>query len=665
MSKVRSVQASFVSGELDPRVIGRIDTDLYVKGAAELRNVYVRPQGGAFRREGLEFVDGTTTNQAARLVPFEYNDIQTYVLVFTPGEFKVYRTDLLAVQATISSSPISGLTANQIAEMRWTQSADTLYLTHPDVQPIKITRTSHVSWTATSVAFSNIPPFAFGALSTSTPAGTITPDVTTGLVNVSGAGTNFVAGTYEGQFLNLPKSGRIFVTNVTSTTALEGVIIQELESTSAVANPLWELEEGYEDVISATKGWPRSIAFFRSRLWLGGLSSRPQTILASKIGSFEDLDIGSGLDDEGIDITIDDDRVNLIRDIFPGRGLQIFTSGGEFTIRSSTEAATTPSTVSSQLQKETLHGSGPLPSSAAGTSWPAPVSVDGATVFVETNGGVARQFVFNDVEQSFNANNISILSQSLLGSPTSMAIRRATSGQPSDFLYLVNAVGKVAVLNSLREQDLLAWTLFETGGTFEDVTVSGREVYFVVKRTIDGNVVRYFERLNPDHFMDASTLQDNGSPTTTWTGFDQLDGETAVLRGDDFILADQLVVSGGFTTDESVQVLEAGINYSAKIKSLPIEVAIQGQSFAGQHKSIAFVNVRLYESRNIIVQHGTLNHEPSFREFGGEVLDQPIENFTGWKKVFVGGFERDLQVTVTQTEPLEFNVLSLVYGVKV
>ena len=665
MAKVRDVQASFVSGALDSRLFGRIDTDLYGKAASRLENVYVTPQGGVFRREGLEYVDTTTSSAAGRLIPFEFNDEQTYMLVFTAGQFKVYRTDSSAVQATVSSSPVSGLTANQISEMRWTQSADTLYLVHKDVQPIKITRTSDVSWTASSVTFTNIAPFAFSGTTPSNPNWTVTPDVTSGEVTLTGSATPNFTSAYEGQYINMPKGGRILVKSVTSTSVLEGVITIDLANTSAVTSGDWELESGYEDVISATKGWPRSVAFYKGRLWLGGLNSRPQTLLASKIAEFEDLDIGSGLADEGIDITIDDDRVNIIYDIFPGRGLQIFTSGSEYTIRSDVNDAVTPGNVVDQLRRETSHGSGPAPGSSAGTRWPFPVSVDGATVFGEAAGGVIRQFVFNETEQSFNANNISVLSQNIINAPVAADIRRSVTAYPNDFLYVVNGDGTVAVLNSLREQDLLAWTKFTTTGTFEDVAVSGREVYFIVKRTINSATVRYIEKLNADHFMDASESQDNGSPTTSWSSFSHLEAEEVTLRGDDYVLESQTVSSGAFTTDESVTVLEAGLNFAALIETLPVEVAIQGESFSGQFKSLVFVNTRLYESRNVIIQYKGQTYTPSFRQFGDDVLDDPIANFTGLKKVHVGGYNRDAQVIITQTEPLEFNVLGVILGVKV
>jgi len=575
MARIKKIQTSFVSGEIDPTIYGRVLTDIYGKASAKLRNVYVRPQGGVFRREGLEYIDTTTSSQKAKIVPFEFNDEQTYILVFTPGEFKVYRTDVNGVQATVSSAPISGLNATHIDEMNWTQSADTLILVHKDFQPIEIKRAGHTSWTATNITFSNIPTFDYGS--------------------------------------------------------------------------------GNEPLISATRGWMRSVAFWKGRLWFGGLGSRPQTILASVIGLYYDLNEGTGLEDQAINVTIDDDRVNIINNIFPGRGLQIFTSGGEFTIRSSVTDAVTPENIADQVSKETLHGSGRV----------RPHSVDGTTVFIEEQGSVVRQFVFNDVEQSFNSPNISILAQHLINDPVSMDIRRAVEAHPSDYLYIVNSDGTVAVLSSLREQDLLAWSLFETNGFIEDVAVSGRITYFIVRRNVNGVDVRFIERLNQLHYTDASVLSDNGSPTSSWSGYDHLNSESIVVRGDDYILDDVIPSGGAFTSSAPVSILEAGFNFSAVVKSLPIDVIIEGQSFSGEWKDMVSANINLYESRNISVSYSGNNRKPSFRRFGNNVLDAPIDKFNGWKKVYLGGYNRDIQVEITQDEPLEFNILSINYEVRV
>ena len=661
MARFKKIQTSFVSGELDPTLQGRIDIDDYSSGADKLRNVYVRPQGGAFRREGLEYYTGVNGNNEGRLIPFQFNEEQTYVLIFTAGRFDVYRTDTKTLQASVTSSPISSLTLAQIQEMTYTQSADTILLFHPDVQPIKITRTGHTTWTAVSQTFTNIPAYAFGSLTTSNPSWTITPDVTSGIVVVSGSATPNFTSSYVGQFLNLPKGGRIYVTAVNSTSELEGVVTVELASTGAVTSGNWELESGYEDVISATRGWPRCGTFHKSRLVLGGLKSRPQTMLFSRIGDFFNLDVGEGLDDEGIDITIDDDQVNIIRHLFSSRGLSIFTSGGEFSMRSAIDEAVTPSSAATQIQKETRHG----------CARPSPVSVDGATIFVEgedptdaRKGRILRQFLFNDSEQSFNANNVSILSQHLISNPIQMAIRKSTASHPSNYLYIVNDDGTCAVLNSLREQNLLAITLFETQGDFESVCVSGNKTWFIVKRTIDGATVRYLEVLNSDNTMDSSLVQSAAS-TTSWTGLDHLDGEEVRVKGDGYILANATPSSGAITSSEAVEQLEAGLMFTARVKSLPLDIVIQGQSFSGEYKSCVYANVRCYESRNFLLSRNGNEYVPAFRNFGDNVLDNPVQTFTGWKKLYIGGIKRDLQIEITQEDPLELNILAINYEMKV
>jgi len=576
MAKFRQFQASFVSGELSPEMFGRVDTELYQKSAKTLENVYTRPQGGAAKREGLEYLDNTTSNQAGRLIPFEFNNLQTYILVFTPGEFKVYRTDVPGVvQDTVTSSPISGLTAQQIDDMNFVQSADTLLLFNNDFQTIKITRTSSTSWTASNVTYSNIPQFDYGS--------------------------------------------------------------------------------GNEDVMSNSRGWPATGTFYKSRLWLGFVGERPQTILASKIGDFFNFDEGTGLDDEALNVTIDDDRVNRIRHLFPGRGLQIYTSGGEFSVRSGFNEPITPSNIATLLAKETLHGSSRV----------SPKSVDGSTVFIEGEGGVVRQFVFNEIEQSFTAPNISIKSQHLLSVPLRMDIRRATQREPSSYMYIVTDQGIVAVLNSLREQDLLAWSQFTTNGEFEDVAVSGRKTFFIVKRTINGNTVRHLEVLNPDHRMDASVLQTSGTATTSWSNLSHLNGETVQVRSGDFILDDEEVSSGSITSSEAVEELEVGFFNPAVVEPMPLFLSVQGQPFQTQWKSVQNLLVQLLESRNVVIDIDGRRTRPAFRTFGDNVFDSPVENFTGFKQVLGGGINRDTSVKITQEEPLKFHVLGFSYTLKV
>ena len=56
MARVHRIQTNFSAGELDRNLRARTDLRYYYSGAGKLRNVMVKPQGGAARRPGLHAV---------------------------------------------------------------------------------------------------------------------------------------------------------------------------------------------------------------------------------------------------------------------------------------------------------------------------------------------------------------------------------------------------------------------------------------------------------------------------------------------------------------------------------------------------------------------------------------------------------------------------------
>ena len=648
-TKLIAAQRSFLGGEINQTAIMDIRRERYADSAKQLRNVYVSPEGYAFRREGLEYIAATTTNQEARLINFEFNDEQTYLLVFTAGEFKVYKNDVL--QATLTSSPISTLTLDQIKTMDFTQSADTLFLVHPDVQPIKIERTSDTAWTAAYITFDTIPVHAFSGVTVTEPATNhLTLSSVTGRgVTVTATHSVFSAASVN-QFIIGKKGGILFITGYTSSTSVTGDVQVDFPDTSIDAGD-WEYETGYEPVWSATRGWPKSLTFYQTRLWFGGSKSRPQTVWGSKVNYFFDFDVAGGGPADAINITLDSDELNAIQRVYPGRTFQIFTSASEYYIPNRETEPITPENVSV------------LPATGHGSSAITPVSVDGATLFVQNNGRVVREFLYNDVEKSYNAANVSLYSSHLINASRRLVVRKATSTVPADFVYLLNSDGTLAVFSALRSVGLAAWSLFTTKGEFEDITVVADTVYVVVKRTINGSTVRAVEKFNENAYMDSSKLSTSGSPTDTWTGYAHLNGETVDVRGDDYILQDVTVSSGGFTSSQAVTNIEAGFNFSAIIETLPVDVDLGGYSMAGQFRRLVSAQIRLHNSRNIEIQFGGNTYRPAFRQFG-DLLDAPVQTFTGYKKVYLNGHSKEPTITITQTEPLEFIVLGTLVEVK-
>src|SRR5512139_3496820 len=91
MPSVKRAKTSFAAGELAPELLGRGDLRAFENGARRLRNVFIQPTGGVTRRPGLRHV--TPLPGPARLIAFEFNTEQTYLMVLTAGTLQVFQGD--------------------------------------------------------------------------------------------------------------------------------------------------------------------------------------------------------------------------------------------------------------------------------------------------------------------------------------------------------------------------------------------------------------------------------------------------------------------------------------------------------------------------------------------------------------------------------------------
>ena len=556
MPKVISLQTSFNSGVLDPRLASRTDLKHFYQGAEEATNVITMPQGGVKRRPGFKYV--ATINAEARLAAFAFNVEQTYLLVFTNLSVAVYKDG--AHQANVTTP----YTTAQLFELQWTQSADTMILVHEDHAPRKLVRGgSHTSWTLSTITLSNVPQFDFGS--------------------------------------------------------------------------------GAEDVWSATRGYPKSATFYQGRLWFGGSLQRPQTIWGSKTNDFYNFDDGTSLDDEGIDVTLDTDQVNAITAVYAGRHLNIFTTGGEFSIQ---DSPITPAKVA--VRRETLFGSTSIP----------PKMIDGSVIFIDRTGKSVREFLFSYNEDAYTSGTVSLLASHLLNSPVDMDVSKGTSSDDANYLYFVNGDGTMAVFNTLRAQEVSGWTKWETTGEIESVSVVVDEVYVIVKRTIDSSVVRYLEQLDVDSYTDANKTVTLGSPGTTVTGLAHLNGEACRVRADGAIRDDATPSGGSITLAEDGTVVEVGLNYTSTIKTMPVNMDFEDGPTLTRRKRIIKVVPNLYESLGI-----SINGDRFIDRNFGMTLGSAPTPFTGIREMYLLGWTDLAQVEITQTDPTPMTILGL--GVEV
>ncbi len=622
------LKTSFTAGEVAPELLGRGDLAAYEHGAARLRNVVIRPTGGVARRPGLRFVDAA--RGPGRLVAFEFNTEQVYLLVFTAHWLDVYRDDArIASAATPWSAP-------QLGQIAWTQSADTLLVTHPEVPPQRITRTAETAWTVSDWSFV----VEEGALRQPwhrfAPDGvTLTPSGTDGAILLTASAPVFEPG-HAGVRFRL-EGREVEITAVDAATEAQAEVRQPLAGTAATAD--WD-----EAAFSPVRGWPVSATFHQDRLVIGGSRDLPNRLWLSKAGDLFNFDLGTGLDDEAIAFPILSDQVNAIRAVFSGRHLQVFTSGAEWTV---TGDPLTPASV--QLRRQTRVGS------PATRSVP-PRDVDGATLFVSRSGRELREFLFTDLEQAYSSTDLALLVRHVFADPVDQDYDAARR-----LFHTVLADGTLASLTIYRAEQVTAWTFQRTAGAFRSVAAVGDGLYLLVER--DGAVL--IETFDEALHADSALAGESAEPAEIWAGLDHLEGRTVKVVADGTLRPDAVVTGGAILLDAPARSVAAGLGYTHEIEPLPpapTGAPLQGASF--RPVSVVF---RLHETGALRLDLGRGFADVPFRRIGpegvaGGVLDGPAPRFTGDKALRALGWRRDGTAPlwrVAQDAPLPCTILSV------
>ena len=668
MTKIVQFQTNFSAGELDPLLKARTDLQQYKNALEEATNVTVQPQGGVRRRDGLKFIHNFGTSFTDfKIIPFEYSTSDSYTLVFVNDRMYVFKDSVL--QTNINSSgndylASTGVTSAMIPDLNFTQAIDTLILAHEDLETKRIVRNSDTSWTISNLPLTNIPRHAYTITTTAgSSVGShahLDPDGTTGNFkivseNSSGTAVNiFTSGssTYVGQYINVQPFGRLRIVAKVNNSTLKVYAEVPLFNGDNIGSGSWELETGYENTWSATRGWPKSATFHEGRLYFGGAKSRPNTIWGSKVVDYFNFDIGTALDDESVEATINTSQLNSIHFLQSGVDLQIFTTGGEFVVQ---QSGSDPITPSNFLIK---------PQSRIGSKPGVPIEdLNGATIFVQRQGKSLISFQFSDTTASYGSAPLSVFSSHLLKGPSDLAIRRASSTDETDRLFIINDDdGSMTVYSILASQNVIAPSKFTTDGLFKAVGVEVDKTFVIVRRNVNGANNYYLERFDGTLTTDSATTGTTGANVA----MEHLANKGVKVIRDGVVEADKLVPSVSPYTvvfdSAATSSFEVGLSYDVTVKTMPAEPNLAGGSVQGVKKRIIQIDALVFETQNMTIN----SKEIAFRNFGESVLDIPVQEFTGTKTAhgFLG-FSSTGQITVSQSAPLKMTLLGLEYRLSV
>ena len=154
MAKALLSVPSFTAGELSPRMEGRTDFNKYFSAGTIINNFVVQPHGPVTRRPGSHFISEVKNSaHNTRLIPFSFSTTQTYILEFGDQYIRFYKDSGQIISSGAAYEISSPYLHTEVFDIKFAQSADTMYICHPNHPTRKLTRTGHTNWNLATVNF--------------------------------------------------------------------------------------------------------------------------------------------------------------------------------------------------------------------------------------------------------------------------------------------------------------------------------------------------------------------------------------------------------------------------------------------------------------------------------------------------------------------------------
>ena len=592
MAKSFAIYTHFNTGELSDRLKGRVDLEKYKHGCETLENFIVLPEGGVSRRGGSHYVaDVKTVALSTRLIPFQFNDEQAYILEFGNLYFRIYKDNGRVESGGSAVEVTTTYVAADLFSLKVAQSADTMYIAHKSYPPRKITRSSHTSWAIANVSFSK-PPEDFATVSNEVANGGFAVDLTSwtdqstnadnhiegggGILQLGSAGSGtaiaeqnlgvLVATTYTLSFnyidifdsaigdsaigvrIGSGSGGVDVLAAQTFTPGFHEIAFTGNTSANYLQFRTTVVGNARITAVKVTRDsggtvdadtYPGAVTFYQQRLYWGGTTNKPQSFWASATGDFENMDQRTGDADNALQFAIAADSLDTIQWLAAAKDLLIGTFGSEHSANGGVENAVTPTSIDVRLQ------------SAFGSSSVAPINAGIALLFITRGGKKIREMVFNFQLDGFVAPDLTLLAEHI----TNTGITQAAYQQDQEsIIWCSTSSGELIGMTYLPDQKVIAWhrhplaptkaglrPIVESVAAIPDPANGVDQVWVVVKSTLGGATTRSVQYLDPYINVDQGLTLDNGvaitgltsatPPVVTAVSHGLIDGNEVYIKG--------------------------------------------------------------------------------------------------------------------------------------
>lgn len=653
MPKLQHFQTSFDWGEVSPKLLSRVDLAAYNKATKTMINAYPFIHGGIRRRPGTLFVSELyNSNQKGRLIPFVFSSTLRFMLVFNGGKIEFIKNGVLVETSPGSSYKLNHTYAeSELPDIRYAQSGNTLYLVHPNHPPRYLQRLTDTAWTLTDIPIINY------AVSDNTFENAY---ITFRIINGSNP---FVVGQYFTIAVANGIVGTIAGPAGGSGTLGNGIIAAAACMPGYTTTETWVVQCIYADrtrqewtVQGTVSGepklkwkagdYPQAVAFFEQRLFFAGSPTWPQNIWGSAVGDYTNFTRGP-LEGDGLEYQIAANNYDAITHLVSARQLLPMSYSTEFSMAGPNNGGISASSAPS-VKAHTFHGSNTV----------RPIRIGREVIFIQRDGKKARAISYSVTEDANIAPDITLFAEHITGSGI---IDIAFNQDPDYIAWAVRNDGVLLSLTLAREYETTAWARHSTDGQFENVEVipgdAYDQIYFIVRRTINGVSKRYVERLDylTEIQSDCGKVLTYGSPTTTITGLSHLEGKVVDVVGDGIVQPSKTVSSGQITLTTAATNVKVGLHYDTTIELLNPEFGDAANTTQGRKFSIHEIMLRFQNTINCQV-NGTVI--PFRTNTMG--VDTAISPFTGDKYISSAGWRVPNYIEIKQVTPMPFTLLGVI-----
>ncbi len=723
MAKTKTITTAFNAGELSPKIYGRVELEQYYNGCKSLKNAIVYPQGGASKRYGLEGLVNLSHNDMypetysnSRIEAFTFNNIEKYVVVFKGnGTIVIYEVGVTppTIVGIINGT---GYVDSKLDNISVVQSQDSMIITHYDIHPKQLIRNragEDTVWELKDLSLQRIPAFEYEVSNTNqwdkwamNYSGFSNGDEYTLQVGAAfkvlnynltysgyknknedaslmvselqtelGAGYTVVA-EYVEQEVKINSGGQydrysyntLSKIVVTATTTGTGEAISIFD-TPAENKKVFILPIGGEAAIpktepvwSETRGWPATCALHQGRLWFGGSKSRPQTLWASRSGSYFDFGVEDPLEllaNDALDLTLNDTSSNLITALVSQKDLLVFTNGGIFRLAGEKNLIT-PANIYATKDSE------------FGSKFSQPVQMDNATFYLQNEGAQLNSLNYDFSRDGYLTNPQALLSDHLLSNPKSLTKISAGDDYNSNYMFVLNEDGTCALFNRLENQNTSTWTPFTTDGIIKSICGVYNEMYCLVERKVivggEESVAlileRYYENAN---FADSWTKYSFETPTLTipsTADTPHYANKTVAILSDGYAIEVDVPDGGLITLPFAATEVMVGLPLEFEIETMPYAANLQSGNSRFSRKRVFKVLFDMLESLGFNVEYAGQTYKVADRKMGFKLKEPPVP-MQGLKEVRLRGFNTDGNIKITSKEPLPVHLRSLQLEVKV